>query len=126
MQPVFNPPPGWPQLEQTWTPQWRPDPRLPAAPYGWVFWLRPRTSAPSILGMAIAVTVALVAAPMVFQQRSPSVSLWALIGLLVLGIVSAATRPALRAHPRQILITAVVGLIGVSALAFFLTAVMYT
>jgi hypothetical protein len=124
MQPVFNPPPGWPQLEQTWTPQWRPDPRLPEAPYGWVFWLRPRTPVPSILGMAIAVTVALVAAPMVFR-RGPSVSMCVLIGMLVLGIVSAATRPALRAHPWQILITAVVGAVGVSAVAIFLTAMMY-
>jgi hypothetical protein len=37
----FNPPPGWPAPPPGWVPPegWVPDPRLPAAPEGWQWWM---------------------------------------------------------------------------------------
>lgn len=38
---VFNPPPGWPQPPEGWTPPrgWKPDPAWPEPPPGWQLWL---------------------------------------------------------------------------------------
>lgn len=37
----LNPPPGWPQAPQGWTPPqgWQPDPSWPAPPPGWNLWV---------------------------------------------------------------------------------------
>ncbi len=37
----FNPPPGWPQPPDGWTPPtgWSPDPAWPDPPDGWVLWV---------------------------------------------------------------------------------------
>jgi hypothetical protein len=39
--PVFNPPPGWPQPPDGWVPPkgWSPDPSWPDSPDGWHLWL---------------------------------------------------------------------------------------
>lgn len=40
-EPIFNPPPGWPQPPPGWRPpaSWTPDPTWPAPPEGWQLWL---------------------------------------------------------------------------------------
>lgn len=40
-EPIFNPPPGWPQPPTGWRPpaSWTPDPSWPTPPEGWQLWL---------------------------------------------------------------------------------------